>query len=59
MEGIRPGDADPADLVPSVPMGRMGTAGELAALIAYLASEESGYLTGQTLSLSGGYGVRK
>ena len=59
IEGIRPGDADPADMVPSIPMGRMGTAKDLGELIAYLASEESGYVTGQAIHLSGGYELRK
>ena len=58
IEGIRPGDADPADLLPSIPMGRLGTAKDLGELIAFLASEESGYITGQTISVSGGLELR-
>jgi 2-hydroxycyclohexanecarboxyl-CoA dehydrogenase len=38
----------------AVPMKRLGTPGEVAAAVAFLASEEAGYITGQTLSVSGG-----
>ena len=58
MEGVRPGDADPADLLPSIPMGRLGTAKDLGELIAFLASEASGYMTGQTIAVSGGMELR-
>jgi 2-keto-3-deoxy-L-fuconate dehydrogenase len=36
------------------PMGRLGTAAEIAALAVYLASDESAYLTGQALVIDGG-----
>jgi 3-oxoacyl-[acyl-carrier protein] reductase len=38
----------------SVPMGRLGQGGEIAAAVAYLASAEAGYVTGQTLHVNGG-----
>lgn len=37
-----------------VPMKRAGTAQEVAGLVAYLVSEEAGYLTAQVISISGG-----
>jgi 3-oxoacyl-[acyl-carrier protein] reductase len=37
-----------------VPMKRAGTAEEVASLVAYLASAEAGYITGQIISISGG-----
>jgi 3-oxoacyl-[acyl-carrier protein] reductase len=44
-----------ADTVASVPMQRMGEPGELAALVAFLASERAGYITGTTIQVDGGY----
>jgi 3-oxoacyl-[acyl-carrier protein] reductase len=38
----------------NVPVGRMGKAEELASLAAWLLSEHSGYVTGQTISHDGG-----
>lgn len=58
IEGLQPGDADPADFLPVLPMGRLGTPEDLAELICFLASEESAYITGQTISLDGGYSLR-
>jgi 3-oxoacyl-[acyl-carrier protein] reductase len=37
-----------------VPLGRTGSAPEVAAACAYLASEEAGYVTGQVLRVNGG-----
>jgi 3-oxoacyl-[acyl-carrier protein] reductase len=37
------------------PMGRMGEPEELAALVAFLASEPAGYITGTTIQVDGGY----
>ena len=37
-----------------VPSGRLGTADEIAAAVAYLGSDEAGYVTGQTLHVNGG-----
>ena len=36
------------------PLGRLGTPREIAAAIAFLASEESDFITGQVLSPNGG-----
>jgi 2-hydroxycyclohexanecarboxyl-CoA dehydrogenase len=41
-------------LTRAVPMRRLGKPGEIAAAVAFLASEDAGYITGQTLSVSGG-----
>jgi 3-oxoacyl-[acyl-carrier protein] reductase len=38
----------------AIPMKRMGTGSEIAAAVAYLASTEAGYVTGQTLHVNGG-----
>jgi 3-oxoacyl-[acyl-carrier protein] reductase len=37
-----------------VPAGRLGTAGEVAAAVVFLASDEAAYVTGQTLHVNGG-----
>jgi 3-oxoacyl-[acyl-carrier protein] reductase len=41
-------------MLTTVPLGRTGTAREVAAAIAYLASDEAAYVTGQTLRVNGG-----
>jgi 3-oxoacyl-[acyl-carrier protein] reductase len=41
-------------MLAAVPLGRTGTAREIAAAIAYLASDEAAYVTGQTLRVNGG-----
>ena len=44
-------------MVERIPMGRMGTAEEVAALISWLASEECSFSTGATYDISGGRAV--
>ncbi|AGX86867.1 3-oxoacyl-ACP reductase FabG [Candidatus Symbiobacter mobilis] len=41
-------------LLPSIPMGRMGTPQDIAHAVAYLASEHAAYVTGQELHVNGG-----
>ncbi|MGW6619965.1 SDR family NAD(P)-dependent oxidoreductase [Nocardia sp. NPDC055002] len=40
-----------------VPMKRWGTAADIGAACVFLASEQAGYITGQQLSVSGGFGI--
>lgn len=47
-------DAKMAKLVADTPLKRFGTVQEVAALCVYLASPESGYMTGAELTLDGG-----
>ena len=41
-------------LLKQIPLGRLGSAGEVAAAVAYLASPQAGYITGTTLHVNGG-----
>jgi 3-oxoacyl-[acyl-carrier protein] reductase len=38
----------------TIPMGRFGTPKDVATLALFLASDESGYITGQTITVDGG-----
>jgi NAD(P)-dependent dehydrogenase (short-subunit alcohol dehydrogenase family) len=42
------------EYIREIPIGRMGTPEDVAALVTFLASEEAGYITGQCISISGG-----
>jgi len=44
---------DPALIEKMVPMKRAGSAAEVAALVAFLASDEAGYISGQIVSING------
>jgi NAD(P)-dependent dehydrogenase (short-subunit alcohol dehydrogenase family) len=37
------------------PLGRFGTADEIAAAAVFLASDDASYITGHTLAVDGGY----
>lgn len=47
-------DAQKDALNARIPMGRMGEGSDIGAAVAYLASDEAGYITGQTLHVNGG-----
>jgi len=44
-------------LIQQIPLGRMGTVEEVASLIAFLASPDAGYITGQTFVIDGGLAI--
>ena len=46
-----------AEFIRRQPVGRLGTPEEIAAAAAYLASEESSFLTGQILVIDGGWSI--
>ena len=48
------GDEQRQRLSQLIPMGRMGTAEEVAACVLFLASDEARYVTGHTLNVNGG-----
>lgn len=46
--------AFPAALQAQIPVGRMGRADEVAAMVAFLCSDETGFITGEVLDVNGG-----
>lgn len=47
-------ETEKANLLKGIPLGRMGTAQEVAAAVAFLASPGAAYITGQVLNINGG-----
>ena len=43
-----------AEMLKTIPMGRLGTAEEVADLVVFLASDQSAYITGQAINVTGG-----
>src|SRR4029079_1843752 len=41
-------------IISQIPVGRLGRGDEIADMVAFLAGEHAGYVTGSTLSLNGG-----
>ena len=58
LAGVAQGARDPAKLLEAfknaIPMGRLGQGDDLAAAIAFFASDDASFVTGQVLSVSGG-----
>jgi 3-oxoacyl-[acyl-carrier protein] reductase len=47
-------EAQKAELLKGIPIGRVGTSKDIASLAVFLASEEAGYITGQVIGVDGG-----
>ncbi|MBF0326806.1 MAG: 3-oxoacyl-[acyl-carrier-protein] reductase [Alphaproteobacteria bacterium] len=47
-------DDQKTKLLSNIPLGRMGSAEDIAAAVLYLASDQAAYVTGQTLHVNGG-----
>jgi 3-oxoacyl-[acyl-carrier protein] reductase len=47
-------DKQKEGIMGAIPMKRMGTGAEVASAVAYLASDEASYITGQTIHVNGG-----
>ena len=47
-------DGQKEALLTRVPLGRLGTAAEIAASVVFLASDEAAYITGTTMHVNGG-----
>lgn len=41
-------------IIATIPVGRLGTAKEIADMVAYIAGDETGFLTGATMTVNGG-----
>jgi 3-oxoacyl-[acyl-carrier protein] reductase len=54
-----PGSEGERRYLSAVPMGRFGKPAEIAATIAFLLSDEAGFITGQTLYVDGGASIGK
>jgi len=54
-----PGSAGEQRYLSAVPMGRFGKPDEIAAAIAFLLSDDAGFITGQTLFVDGGASIGK
>ncbi len=52
-----PGSAGRARIEATIPVGRLGAPGEVAAAVAYFLSPDAGFTTGQTLQVCGGLSV--
>ena len=49
------GDLPPNDrMAKAVPLGHLGTPDDIAAAVAFLASDDAGFITGQTIGINGG-----
>jgi len=49
-----PGVPDLATMIERIPLGRLGTADDVAAAARYLTGDAAGYITGHTLTVDGG-----
>ncbi|MBI2766506.1 MAG: glucose 1-dehydrogenase [Chloroflexi bacterium] len=54
VRNLRPAGSEPPGPPPRVPLGRRGTAEEVALLVLYLLSDESSYCTGSEIVIDGG-----
>jgi acetoacetyl-CoA reductase len=49
-----PSDVMNGKILPQIPVGRLGEPDEIAGLVAYLTSEDAGFMTGANLAINGG-----
>jgi acetoacetyl-CoA reductase len=49
-----PSDVMSGKILPQIPVGRLGEPDEIAGLVAYLVSEDAGFMTGANLAINGG-----
>ena len=58
MVTVLPKDVLKSQIIAHIPVGRLGKPGEIAALIAFIASEEGAFMTGSNVSMNGGQHMR-
>ena len=51
------GERDDPNRTRQIPMGRLGRPEEVATVVLFLASDDAGWVTGQTVDATGGYGL--
>jgi acetoacetyl-CoA reductase len=49
-----PHDIMETKILPQIPVGRLGRPEEIAALVAFLCSDEAAFMTGANLAINGG-----
>jgi acetoacetyl-CoA reductase len=49
-----PADILASKILPQIPLGRLGQPDEIACLVAYLASDQAGFVTGSNFAINGG-----
>lgn len=57
--GLTSTDTIVADYIDQMPIGRLGTTDDIAASVRFLLGPESGWITGQCLSVDGGHTLRR
>ena len=56
-QGLQDGSIKLEAILSEIPMGRMATPDDIAGTVLFLASEDAGYITGQTIVVDGGWSI--